>query len=117
MKKTAKTLAMILAVIMVIAMFPMTASAASYKPGRVKITTFKVGTVSKTTNTCTVTIKWNKVSKATGYQVYQLNSKGKWVRLKTLGRFYRGVKVKKVFAGQNKFKVRAIRLNPRLTAC
>lgn len=109
MKRTAKSLALILAVVMIIAMFPLTASAASYKPGKVKISSFSVSKVSTVNNTATVTIKWKKVSKATGYWVYERNSAGKWVLIKKLGKNYVGIKVKQVPAGQRAFRVRAVR--------
>lgn len=110
MRKSARTLALILAAVMIIAMFPITASAATYKPGKVKITTFSVSKVSKTTNMATVTIKWRKASRATGYRVYEYDRKdGKWVLLKKLGKNYVGIKISKVYAGSRKFKVCAIR--------
>ena len=67
-------------------LMPMTASAASYKPGKAKITSLTAGKVSKVTNEATVTIKWKKVSKATGYQVYTRNDNGKWVVAKKVGK-------------------------------
>lgn len=109
MKRTAKSIALILAVVMIIAMFPLTASAASYKPGKVKITAFKVSSVSKKTNTATVKIRWKKASKATGYWIYQRQYGGKWKCVKKLGKNYTGIDIKKVFAGQNYFKVCAVR--------
>lgn len=109
MRKTAKSIALILAVVMIIAMFPITASAASYKPGKVKITSFKVSSVSKKTNTATVTIKWKRVSKATGYWVYQRQPGGKWKCIKKLKKSYSGINIKKVYAGQNYFRVCAVR--------
>jgi hypothetical protein len=110
MRKSARTLALILAAVMIIAMFPITASAATYKPGKVKITTFSVSKVSKTKNTATVTIKWRKASRATGYRVYEYNrATGKWKLLKKLGKNYVGIKIYKVYAGSRKFKVCAVR--------
>lgn len=109
MRKTAKSIALILAVVMIIAMFPLTASAASNKPGKVKITSFSVSKVSKSTNTATVTIKWKKVSKATGYWVYERDADGKWVVIKKLSKKYGGIKIYKESAGQRAFKVRAVR--------
>lgn len=109
MRKTAKSIALILAVVMIIAMFPLTASAASYKPGKVKITSFKVGKVSSVTNMTTVSIRWKRVSKATGYWVYGRNQNGKWEVLKKLGKNYVGINISQVYAGQRSFKVRAVR--------
>lgn len=110
MRKSARTLALILAAVMIIAMFPITASAATYKPGKVKITTFSVSKVSKTKNTATVTIKWRKASRATGYRVYEYNrAKEEWKLLKKLGKNYVGIKIYKVYAGSRKFKVCAVR--------
>lgn len=109
MRKTAKTLALILAAVMIIAMFPMTASAASSKPGKVTISKFSVSKVSKSTNTATVTIKWKKASRATGYWVYERQPDGTWKVLKKLGKRYGGIKIYKVFAGSRAYKVCAVR--------
>ncbi|MBR3126258.1 MAG: hypothetical protein IKF42_12675 [Mogibacterium sp.] len=109
MKRTAKTLALILAAVMIFAMFPVTASAASGKPGKVTITSFKIGKVSPATNMTTVSIRWKRASNATGYWVYQRNQNGKWEVLKKLGKNYIGINISQVRAGQNAFKVRAVR--------
>lgn len=109
MKRTAKTLALILALVMVIAMFPITASAASYKPGKVKIAKFTVSSVSKSSNTCKVYIKWKKVKNATGYQVYVKRGSDKWFKQATVGKNIIAYKITNVPAGSYQFKVRAYR--------
>ena len=109
MRKSSKYLALILAAIMIIAMFPMTVSAASSKPGAVKISSFKVDSVSPYTNTTTVRIKWKRAKNATGYWVYELQPNGKWKVLKKLGKNYVGINISSVYAGQRGFKVCAVR--------
>lgn len=109
MKRTAKALAMILAVAMIITMFPLTASAASKKPGKVKISKFSVSSVSTSTNTCKVTIKWKKVKNATGYQIYYKRGSDPWVKQAKVGKKYRAYTITGVPAGNYQFKVRAIR--------
>ena len=109
-KRTIKGLIVALIAALVVTMMPLTVSAASYKPGKVKITSVKVSAVSKKNNTATLTVKWNKVSKATGYEVYAKHATDtKWYRVKKVGRFYRGLEIKKTPAGKMQVKVRAIR--------
>ncbi|MBQ6152006.1 MAG: hypothetical protein IJJ03_10185 [Mogibacterium sp.] len=109
MRRTAKSIAIVLAAVMIFTMFPLTASAASNKPGKVKIKSFKVSSVSTFSNTATVTIKWKKASKATGYWVYERQPDGSWKLLKKLGKRYAGIRIYSVYAGQRAFKVRAVR--------
>lgn len=109
MKRTAKSIVLILAIAMIFTMFPLTASAASYKPGRVKISKFSVSSVNKSTNKCKVTIKWKKVKKATGYQVYYKRGSDDWVKQGTVGKNYVSYTITSVPAGSYQFKVRAIR--------
>lgn len=109
MRKSSRCLALILAAVMIIAMFPMTVSAATSKPGAVKISSFKVDSVSQYTNTTTVRIKWKRAKNATGYWVYELQPNGKWEVLKKLGKNYVGINISSVYAGQRGFKVCAVR--------
>ena len=109
MRRTAKTIAIVLAAVMIFTMFPLTASAASNKPGKVKIKSFKVSSVSSISNTATVTIKWKKAKKATGYWVYERQPDGSWKILKKLGKRYSGLRIYNESAGQRAFKVRAVR--------
>ena len=109
MKRTAKSIVLILTITMIFTMFPLTASAASYKPGRVKISKFSVSSVNKSTNKCKVTIKWKKVKKATGYQVYYKRGSDGWVKQGTVGKNITSYKITGVPAGSYQFKVRAIR--------
>lgn len=109
MRKSSRCLALILAAVMIIAMFPMTVSAATSKPGAVKISSFKVDSVSQYTNTTTVRIKWKRAKNATGYWVYELQPNGKWKVLKKLGKNYVGINISSVYAGQRGFKVCAVR--------
>lgn len=75
MKKTTKLFTLILTVMLLLS-FNGTASLAA---GVSVAAPTKVSTSSKSDS---VTIKWNKVSNATGYRVYQRIG-GKWVKLKT----------------------------------
>lgn len=104
-----RSMIVLLIAALLIAMLPMSASAASKKPGKVKITKFSVGTVSKKTNTAKVTVKWKKVSKATGYWVYEKTKYGEWKLLHKGGKNSIGVEITGVKAGDYYIKVRAVR--------
>lgn len=100
-------LAMITALI--VSMMPLTVSAASKAPGKTKITSYKVGKISKKNSTTTVTIKWKKAKKATGYIVYEKLGDGKWVKLKKVGKKYTKMTIKNVPTGQYSLRIQAIR--------
>ena len=63
----------------------------------------KVKTIKLSTKDAAVTVQWSKVSGATGYQVYRLNTKtGKYTKIAAVkGTSYRNTKLK------NRYKVRA----------
>ena len=97
-----------LMVALMLSMMPMTVSAASKSPAKPKITNIKAGKVSKKTNNATVTVKWKSVKGASGYVVYEKHAAdGKWRKVKTLGKLYTGIKIKKVPAGKYSVRVRA----------
>ena len=108
-KRTIRGLAILLMVTVVLTMMPLSAFAASKNPGKAKITSFKLGKTSRTTAMTTVTVKWKKVSKATGYEVWGKHGTDQWTRIKKVGRLKGGLKIKKVPSGRISIKVRAIR--------
>lgn len=57
----------------------------------------KVKTIKLSTKDAAVTVQWSKVSRATGYQVYRLNTKtGKYTKIAAVkGTSYRNTKLKK----------------------
>jgi fibronectin type 3 domain-containing protein len=70
----------------------------------------KVGSLKLTTKSGAVTLKWSKVSGATGYQIYRLNTKTKkYEKIKTVkgAVSYKNTKLKK--GTTYKYKVRAYR--------
>lgn len=107
-RKALRTLIVTLIAVMVVTMMPLTASAATKKPGKVKITSVKYTAVSAATNKCTATIKWKKASNAKKYVVYAKHGTGSWVKQKTLGKSARKLKIVNVPAGQVSFRVRAV---------
>ena len=107
-KKALRSFIVMMIAMLVVSMMPVTASAATKKPGQVKIVSFKVGAVSKSTNTCTVTIKWKKAKNAKKYVVYAKHGNGKWVKQKTCGKYIRKFKLTKVPAGDFAIKVKAV---------
>ena len=107
-RKAIRSSFILLVAIMVFAMMPVTASAAAKAPAKVKISSVKVGSVSTATNKTTVTIKWKKAARATGYVIYAKQGDGKWVKQKKVGKSYRSLKLKNVPAGQVSFRIRAV---------
>ncbi len=107
-KKVLRSFIVMMIAVLVVSMMPVTASAATKKPGQVKITSFKVSAVSKATNKCTVTIKWKKAKNAKGYVVYAKHGDGKWKMQKKCGKYIRTFKLKGVPAGQFAIKVKAV---------
>lgn len=67
----------------------------------------KVKTIKLSTKDAAVTVQWSKVSGATGYQVYRLNTKtGKYTKIAAVkGTSYRNTKLKK--GATYRYKVRA----------
>ena len=94
--------------VMVVAMMPVSVSAASKKPGRVKISSVTAGKVSKADNTYTMTIKWKKVKNATGYVIYAKHGTDGWVKQKKVSKNVRKFKLTKVPAGQTQIKIKAV---------
>ena len=107
-RRRIRSLVIVLVAALIVTMMPLTASAASKKPGKVKITSFKVGAVSTATNKTTVTIKWKKASKATKYEIYEQGYDGTWHKLKTVKKSVRKLKITNVPAGQYNIKIRAV---------
>lgn len=104
-----KSMIIVMISALVVTMLPLTAAAASKAPGKTKITSIKVGTVSKKKCTATVTVKWKKVKNATGYQVYGRRYHEDWVKIKTVGKNTTKLKIKGVYSGDFDIRVRAIR--------
>ena len=107
--KALKSMIILMVAILVVTMMPLTASAATKTPGRAKITSVKVGAVSSTKCTATVTVKWKKVKNATGYQIYGKRYDESWVKIKTVGKNTTKWKIKGVYSGDFDVRVRAIR--------
>ena len=108
-RRAIKSALIFMIIAMVFTMMPLTASAASKNPGKTKITSYKVGKVSSSTSLTTVTIKWKKASKATGYEVWEKHGTNDWRKLKKVGRSKKGLRIKNVPTGQYSLRVRAIR--------
>lgn len=108
-RRATKSMLLMLITALMLSMMPLTVSAASNAPGKTKITSIKVAKVSAKTSKTTVTIKWKKAKKATGYIVYEKHGDNKWVKLKTVGKRYTAMKIKRVPSGQYSLRVQAIR--------
>ena len=109
MKKNAiRCLAVTMITVMVFALTPIPVSAASKTPGKVKIKSVSVINVSPRSNTCTVTTKWKKVKKATGYIVYMKFGDNQWKKVKKVGRKNSSFKYSNVPCGQVQVKVQAV---------
>lgn len=106
MKKALKAFNFIVAILLIFSIFGTTSLAAT-----VSVSTTK--SLSATSTSDSVTLKWSKVSKATGYRVYQ-RVDGKWQALKTQSgvtytvtnltastNYYFGVKAYKKVDGKN----------------
>ena len=93
---------------MVFAFTPVPVAAATKAPAMVKISSVKVAAVSTSTNKTTVTIKWKKAKRATGYIVWVKHGTGQWVKQIKLGKRYRKLKLMGVPAGQFDVKVQAV---------
>ena len=106
--KRIKSLVILLIAALIVTMMPLTASAASKKPGKVKITSFKVSAVSASTNKTTVTIKWKKASNAKKYEIFEQGSDGVWRKLKTVKKSVTKLKITSVPAGQYNIRIRAV---------
>lgn len=107
-RKALRSFIIMMIAVLVVSMMPVTASAATKKPGQVKIVSFKVGAVSKSTNTCTVTIKWKKAKNAKKYVVYAKHGNSGWIKQKTCGKYIRKFKLTNVPAGDFAIKVQAV---------
>lgn len=107
--KAIRSIVVVMIAALVFTTMPLGVFAASKNPGKAKITSFKVGKVSKKTSKTTVTIKWKKVSKATGYEIWAKHGTGKWRKLKTAGRIFSRAKISNVVSGRYSVKIRAIR--------
>ena len=109
MKKNAlRSFVVMMIAVMVVAMMPVTAHAATKKPAKVKVTSVKVTAVSTSTNNTTMTIKWKKANRATGYIIYAKHGNNPWVKQKKVGRFTRKITLQNTPAGQIYVRVRAV---------
>lgn len=106
-KNALRSLVVMMIAVMVVAMMPVTASAATKAPAKVKITSVKVAAVSTATNKTTVTVKWKKAKRATGY-IINVKQGNEELFKKKVGRMYRKLKLKNVPAGQISITVRAV---------
>lgn len=104
-----KRLAIIVALALIMQLVPVfNSSAASSKPGTVKVTYARAATAPAKVGKGTVTVKWNKVSGATGYQIFVKRTDGKWKKVLTVKGSKKSAKVK-AYVGKNRIRVRAIR--------
>ena len=97
-----KVLSIIVCMVMMVVSVPYTTNAVSLKPSKVKITSAKQ--ISKSA----IKVKWKKVSKAKGYEVYMKTNSGSFKKIKTT----KSAELKKSGLKVNKkyyFKVRAYR--------
>lgn len=108
-RKSLRGLIVVMIAALVFTMMPLTASAASKKPGKTKIASYKVSKVSRKNSTATVTVKWKRAKKATGYEVWEKHGTGEWTKLKRVGRLKGGMKIKRAPSGQYSVMVRAVR--------
>ena len=106
-KKAIRSLVVMLIAVLFVSMMPVTANAATKKPGKVKITSIKFATVSTKNNQTTVTVKWKKASNAKKYVIYARHDTGEWQKIKTCGKSKRSVKFK-ASAGQIEVKIQAV---------
>lgn len=107
-KKAIKSLVVMLIAVMFVSMMPVKAFAATKKPAKVKVTSVKITSVSTSNNMTTMTIKWKKAARATGYIVYAKHGDGEWVKQKKVGRLARKLTLKNTPAGQIYVRVRAV---------
>ena len=108
-KKSLRGLIIVLVAAMVFTMMPISVSAASNKPGKTKISSYKVGKVSSKNNKAKVVITWKKAKNATGYIIYSKHGTDKWRKAKKVGKRVVKLTVVKVSAGKVSFKVVPIR--------
>ena len=93
----------------VFTMMPQKASAASKKPGKVKITTYKVSKVSKSSSTVKITLRWKKVKNASSYEIWEKHGTGEWRLMKISRGIFNGLRIRNVPTGKYSLKVRAVR--------